>query len=65
MSNAREIAERIAAVLFRDGCNNEAQRLVLEMADGRDGGGWGRGPAVDAIEEVLASAPVSSTPPTP
>lgn len=49
----RALAEKIAADLFTDGNDEVAQRLVLELPGGRNGGGWAAGPAVDRIEKIL------------
>lgn len=51
----RELAERIATVLFTNGDGQMAGRLVLEMPRG-DGGGWSRLAAADQIEKILVEA---------
>lgn len=53
---ARAIAEQIVRELFRNGFGDEADRLVLMTRDRRDVGGWGRGPAHDRIERIIADA---------
>ena len=50
---ARERAMTIAEELFRNGFGEEAKRLVLELDDGRDGGGWSKKAAIDRIEAAL------------
>lgn len=47
------LAEKVGAALFVNGNGDEAQRLVLELSNGRYGGGWSRNPACDAIDRVL------------
>lgn len=49
----RALAESIAARLFTNGNNDRADRLVLELAGKRDGGGWCERAAVDQIERIL------------
>lgn len=47
------LADRIVADLFRNGAGQEADRLVLTSKDGRDLGGWSRGPVRDVILREL------------
>jgi hypothetical protein len=47
------LAEEITDRLFTNGANEKARRLVLELKDGRNGGGWGREPVRDMILDVL------------
>jgi len=48
------IAERIADGLFTNGAHQHASRLVLELNDGRDGGGWCEGAVKDqAVSQLL------------
>ena len=47
------VAEQIVTRLFTNGAGQDAKRLVLELEDGRDGGGWGREPVRDVIVNVL------------
>ena len=49
----KRAAKRIAKVLFRVGCENESKRLVLEMLDGDNGGGWCFSAVVDEINRGL------------
>lgn len=49
----RMLAMRIAAELFTNGNGNVAKRLVLELEDGRNGGGWAITAAVDRIEKLI------------
>lgn len=51
--NNRELAEAIAKRLFTNGAEQVAERLVLELPGGRDGGGWCQKAAEDQIEKVL------------
>ena len=51
-----KIAEQITDYLFTNGAGQKAQRLVLEMPDRRNGGGWGREPMLHAILEQLETA---------
>jgi hypothetical protein len=44
-----EIVER----LFTNGAKETARRLVLELENGRNGGGWGKEPVRDLILDVL------------
>ncbi len=60
--DTKRAATRIAKVLFRFGKINKAQRLVLEMPDGGNGGGWCFSAVVGEIdqglqEEVMRVAP--------
>lgn len=55
--SVRKLAEQIAHSLFRNGFGERARRLVLELEDGRDGGGLCVGAVVDRIAEQLP-APV-------
>jgi hypothetical protein len=52
-----KLADRITAYLFTNGANNQARRLVFEMEDGSNGGGWAREPARDAIQNLLDAEP--------
>lgn len=52
----KSLARKIAADLFTNGAGEHARRLVLELEDGRNGGGWGELPAADRIAGVLARA---------
>lgn len=47
------IAEAITERLFTNGRGEKARRLVLELEDGQDGGGWGRRPAFEQIRDAL------------
>lgn len=51
--NNRVRAETIAAHLFTNIAGQVAERLVLELPDGREGGGWGLEPAIRQIEKIL------------
>lgn len=43
------LADQIVEDLFKNRAGQKAKRLVLELEDGRDGGGWGRDPVRDVI----------------
>lgn len=49
----RLVAEQIAADLFENGAGQHAKRLVIELPDGRDGGGWCEGAVVDRVAKIL------------
>jgi len=49
-----ELAERIAKRLFVNGCGEHAKRLVLELDNGRDGGGWCESAVRDQVAAELA-----------
>jgi len=48
-----ELAKAIARAIFTTGSGQHAARLVLELPDGRDGGGWCEESVVDQILKVL------------
>ena len=50
---AYQIADEIVAALFTNGAKQKASRLVLELENGRNGGGWGYRPARDHIADVV------------
>lgn len=37
-----KVADEIVDYLFENGAGQRARRLVLELADGKNGGGWSR-----------------------
>ncbi len=49
----RLIADQIARDLFTNGNGDFADRLVFELRDGGNGGGWAFGPMVNRIEKKL------------
>lgn len=51
----QELAEQIAKYLFTDGSGERAERLVLELKNGRKGGGWSEWAVTLAIKERLVS----------
>lgn len=53
-SCCERIAKQIAEQLFQNGAGHKANRLVLEMPSGRDGGGWCKQAVVDVIVKHLA-----------
>ena len=48
-----EIAEFIVDDLFRTGNGEVASRLVLELPDGGNGGGWSKAGARSRIKDIL------------
>ena len=50
---ASALADAIVKALFSNGSGDTARRLVIELADGSDGGGWSREGAFWAIMGVL------------
>lgn len=47
--NAQEIADELTEHLFTNGFGEKAQRLVLELPGGGNGGGWGKRPVRDIL----------------
>jgi hypothetical protein len=45
--------EEIVNRLFENGSGEKARRLVLELENGRDGGGWCKDAVRDQIRDVL------------
>lgn len=43
------LADEIVKTLFVNGAGQKAKRLVLELEDGKDGGGWGKKSVRDVI----------------
>jgi hypothetical protein len=57
--NQQAIAERIASVLFREGTEYAAGRLVIEKPGVLPvSAGWAKGPMADIIAEELAKAAI-------
>lgn len=52
----RELAVLIAEALFTNGQNEKANRIALKLPGERDGGGWCKRAAIDAIERTIISA---------
>lgn len=50
---AYQIANDVVAALFTNGAKQKASRLVLELENGRNGGGWSFQPARDHVAEVI------------
>ena len=48
-----KLADKITNHLFTNGAGHKAKRLVFEMEDGSNGGGWGREPARTAIQHEI------------
>lgn len=51
--DARKLADEIAEYLFTNGSGQKAVRLVLELNNGKNGGGWSKEPARDAIASII------------
>ena len=51
-----DIADDIADYLFTNGSGQKAKRLVLELDNGCDGGGWCKKAVVDVIRGMLTKA---------
>lgn len=49
----KRIADAVVADLFLTGCDQPAERLVLEGKDKRDLGGWCRGAVRDRVLAIL------------
>lgn len=49
--DTEKVAEKIANYLFTNGAGEKAQRLVLELEDGSNGGGWCR----EAVKTVIVA----------
>lgn len=56
-----ETAKQIADELFVNGIGQEAERLVLELPGGKDGGGWSKSSVIGRICQVLARQTESTT----
>lgn len=50
------IANEIVEKLFINGTGQKAQRLVLELENGKGGGGWSKGPVRDVIATYITKA---------
>lgn len=50
-----KLAKKITEQLFTSGAGQKAQRLVLEMPGGGDGGGWCEGAAEECVRSVIDS----------
>jgi len=48
-----KVSEEIANKLFTNGRERKARRLVLELMDGTDGGGWCKKAVIDLIDATL------------
>lgn len=53
MKKNRKLATRIVDQIMTNGTKQKAQRLVLELPDKRNGGGWSRMPLIDRITEIF------------
>ncbi len=49
----KNIAKRIADELFKNGIGEKAERLVLELENGSNGGGWCKQAVIDIIKTNL------------
>jgi len=52
-TEAKKLAKEIAGKLFQNGAGQQARRLILELRDGKDGGGWSEKAVSDLIERHL------------
>jgi len=50
---AIELSQVVAADLFTNGNGDTAERLILELAEGEDGGGWSREAATKRIAFII------------
>jgi hypothetical protein len=50
---ARKVSRKITSYLFHNGAGELAKRLVLELPNGRNGGGWSEKPAENVIFDIL------------
>lgn len=59
-SNSKTTPEALAAKiverLFTNDAGEQAERLVLELPGGKNGGGWARDPAADQVYLILTEA---------
>ena len=51
--DANKLADEIVEYLFVNGIGSKAQRLVLELEDGKDGGGWCKAAVRDVVVRVI------------
>lgn len=49
----RKLATKIIDSIMTNGVKEKADRLVLELPDKRNGGGWSRLPLIDRVTEIL------------
>ncbi len=54
-SDFSPLAQRIADELFTDGSLHTASRLVMEMPNGKLGGGWCRDAVVALVDRIMDS----------
>ncbi len=57
----RRLARRVAKALFRNGSGEIAERLVLELKDRRNGGGWCLGAVEDVVEREMGDGQKGQT----
>ena len=50
----RRLANRIADMLLANGAGDKGKRLVIELPDGRDGGGWCRDAIIGQVLHAVA-----------
>ena len=50
------LAKKTVDALFVNGRGEQATQLVLQLPDGRYGGGWGPEPMFDRVQEALAKS---------
>jgi hypothetical protein len=56
MIDAGKLAKEIAAGVFINGAGQEAWRLMLILPNGRDVGGWSRGPFEAQVRKIIEKA---------
>lgn len=53
VGDLRALAEKITKGLFVNGFGQEAERLVMELLDGSDAGGWSLLAVIYHVEQIL------------
>jgi hypothetical protein len=59
---SKKLASEIIKELSTNGTGKQARRIVLEMPDGSDGGGWALYAAQSKIEEILRAGAIDASP---
>lgn len=57
--DANELATQITDKIFTNGAGDQAKRLVLELENGRNGGGWSKSAMRDFIRDILIAHKVT------
>jgi len=52
---------KYANALFVNGVGQRAERLILELPDRSDGGGWCENPVISVIESILSDKPATGS----